>query len=175
MAIDTGVSVCGLATIVKYKSADRDRYSIVRATKVKTSPSDNLEDRFREIKEQVEIVLRMDEATELAVEVPPDTIYGYKRLKKEQIVARAQSLFRTFGLAYFLIGSLRSQVDETHAVYPSQWEPSKKARNNIPIKQWSLARANILLKENSQLGLLSTSEEENIADAINLGWKLIHG
>lgn len=94
----------------------------------------------------------------LIIEQPPLTIYNNKFLSKDGLIARAQSVFKLFAV----YGSIVSRVSNVNIipVLPSQWQPSKKERAGVDIKDWSISKAR---------KILSTVKSEHVADAINIG------
>jgi len=102
------------------------------------------------------------------VEQPPQTIYNARKSTKDRLIARAQSVFKTFAVAYMILGML--YTIRTGTVLPVQWEPSKKKRCGMEIKAWSLNTANEIIKKiGMQPKRLHTKLDENEADAINIG------
>lgn len=115
----------------------------------------------------------------VCVEQPPQTIYGYQQMAPERIVARAQSVFKTVAVAMSILSSLReNKRPDPVAFFPRHWELSPKARGNRPVKEWSMDQANILIRDYSvdreSRIYLTTKKDENIADAICMGWFMSH-
>jgi hypothetical protein len=96
----------------------------------------------------------------------------------ERIVARAQSVFKTMGVTMGLLTGLRSnRLPDPVPFFPRHWEPSDKARGKRPIKEWSLDQANCLIRDFSDTDervYLTTKKDENIADAICMGFIMSH-
>ena len=90
------------------------------------------------------------------------------------LIARAQSVFKTIGVTYTLYTRLRRFTGvNVYLIDPVKWqERSAKARGELDIKEWSLRLANTLLATASTLEAnLHTKRDENIADAICMGYR----
>ena len=112
------------------------------------------------------------EASAVYVEQPL-VVYG-GRLSKQMILAKASSVFKTIAVAYHISASTQGRKVKSGVIYPNQWEPSKKARAGQEIKAWSLDKANEVIQEfYSKPHHLCTGPDENIADAINIGMKVL--
>lgn len=110
------------------------------------------------------------------IEQPAQTVHGSNGMNRMAIVARAQSVFKLFAAWGGLINMLMEANCEIHPVLPLQWEPSKKARKGQPIKEWSLEHASLCLHRfavSDRIQKLTTSDDENIADAINMGYVIL--
>lgn len=106
------------------------------------------------------------------VEQPPFTLYGQKHLSKDGLIARAQSVFKTVAVCFSVLTYLRTKTKcIPMPILPSQWQASKKARNKLGTKEWSLMVANSVLVRDMQrpAGTLHTASDENIADAVSIG------
>lgn len=107
------------------------------------------------------------------LERPPDTVYYQGRLNPGQLVARAQSVFKVIGVTYAVYARLIEMVGiSIFLVDPVDWqERSSKKREGLDIKDWSLRLANGIIANNSELApTLRTEADENIADAISMGY-----
>lgn len=174
LSIDPGLVCTGWAA---YKLATIGP-QLMSCGKVKSEDfQDNDEDlivRLRPIIDCMRGVSSIYRPAVVLIEQPPQTIYGARMLKKDMIVARAQSVFKVFAVLGALIADLRqvSCVQHVATILPSQWEYSKKKRGGMDVKQWSLSYANsVIAGRDSALGLphLHTKEDQNVADAISLG------
>lgn len=111
------------------------------------------------------------------VEHPPDTIYEQKKSDLKLLIARAQNVFKLVGVAYSIFTLLHSLRVEVIPILPVHWqERSPKLRGNLDVKEWSLQLANILLEDGAlnqsrRKAILQTKADENIADAICLGYR----
>lgn len=107
------------------------------------------------------------------LERPPDTIYYQGRLSPGMIVARAQNVFKVIGVTYALYARLIEMVGMTiFLIDPVTWqERSAKKRDGLDIKDWSLRMANnIIVNHSDHSPDLRTAADENIADAISMGY-----
>ncbi len=91
------------------------------------------------------------------------------------IIARAQSVFKTIGVTYSLYARLRQLMGiSLYLVDPVTWqERSRKKREGLDIKDWSLQVANGIINHctNPAIpGELHTEKDKNIADAISMGY-----
>ena len=133
------------------------------------------EDRFLrigEILDRAEGVLNQHRPSMAFLENPPDTVYEQK-MPMKQIIARAQSVFKTVGVCYSIYTALRSRKITTFTILPVNWQVRSKAqRGGQDIKEWSLNLANCIIKQDLKhsQAILHTGREENIADAICLGY-----
>jgi len=166
--VDPGIGVTGYAAY---------RHTALNGSKCRTllssgiieplTSSDDIFLRVRSIAQQVQYIANNISIDRLYVEQPPQTVYGGMRLSKNMLIARAQSVFKTFAVAYGILGIL----DSCHlgVVLPIQWEPSKKQRGGMEIKAWSLQNANRILQATGYSKKLATKKDINEADAINIG------
>lgn len=107
------------------------------------------------------------------LERPPSTVYYQGRLSPGMIVARAQSVFKVIGVTYAIAIRVRSLTGmRVFPVDPAKWqERSKKKRDGLSIKDWSLRLANTLITQCSdKVPDLRTAKDENIADAVSMGY-----
>ena len=109
----------------------------------------------------------------VVVEQPPQTIYKAKMLKKEMIIAKAQSVFKTFAVCAGLLAALRNleKVQLVTTVLPVQWEYGKTKRGGLDVKAWSMKMANEIIDlSGNTVSWLRTQEDQNVADAITMGF-----
>lgn len=118
--------------------------------------------------------------TILLMEQPPQTLYNQEKEEKKRgknycniLIGRAQSVFKTFAVAYLAMGKIMEAYPDTRCVpvLPVQWQLSSKSRGGQDSKEWSLGYANVLLstwgsKSLGEKAFLRTKEDANIADAI---------
>jgi hypothetical protein len=136
------------------------------------SPDDTLSE-FARIQLIIDDVMRVIDKYRPQVaymEQPPYTIYSPGG--RNQIIARAVSVFKTVAVCFSLFTAIsRSTKTLVIPVLPSQWQLSPKQRGKRDTKEWSLSVANgIIQREHFGREWLMTSRDENIADAISLGW-----
>lgn len=89
------------------------------------------------------------------------------------LIARAQSVFKVIGVTYAIYVRFKELTGlNIFLVNPATWqERSKKLRGDLDIKDWSLKLANSVIANNSdQVPDLHTAADENIADAISMGY-----
>lgn len=171
LSIDPGLVCTGWAVF----ALDRDGPSLTACNKIKSSDfQDSDEDlivRLKPIIDCMRGVCNQYKPAVVLLEQPPQTIYNSKMLKKEMLIAKAQSVFKVFAVLGALIADLRQAASVQHVttILPSQWEYSKKRRGGLPVKEWSLKYANQILAHNNPEILLHTKEDQNVADAISLG------
>lgn len=115
--------------------------------------------------------------TAAVIELPPDTIYGYKQLSKDMLVTKAESVFKTYGVAMSLLCGLRALGRQAATIYPRQWELDHRPRKKLgyaDVKEWSMAIANRALERDGFLNQpLHTRKEQNAADAVTMGERLL--
>lgn len=173
ISIDPGINTTGVAVF----RDDGDSVNLLEAIAIKSPPSLSLaSDKVQHITDACLASANHHQCDILVMEIPPSTIYGYSKLNKSKLIARAQSIFKTFWVMGAIAQELQHARFITKRLYvlPVQWEPSKKSRGGMAIKEWSLMNANQLLREQGMLRILGTKADENVADAINIGWKVIH-
>lgn len=107
------------------------------------------------------------------IEQPPMTMYN-QQASKPALIARAQSVFQTFSVAYGIYGSLYRNFN-CRIILPIHWQLHKKRRGGAEIKDWSLYYANDGISKFCDLAAserfkayLHTKKDENVADAITI-------
>lgn len=136
-----------------------------------TDPDASAQDRICCVVNQMLALYQQHKCRVAIIEKPPDTIYGANKMKPFMVVARAQSIFKVYAVALAIYSAFRAE--QCQMVLPSQWEPSKKERGGRDIKEWSLLNANLMLQRTGFQEKLKTKVDENIADAISLGERMI--
>lgn len=112
---------------------------------------------------------------QVVMEEPPETVYGGgKGFGANYNIGRATKLFKTFAVAHAVLAATVASHPriKVYTVLPVQWQPSKKARGGLSTKEWSLRYANLILAKHGNGGDLHTEDDENIADALAMGWIL---
>lgn len=169
LSIDPGINYTGLAV---YKIDLQGNLRINKAVAISTPDCDDLE-RAGLIVEMVEAHIHTEKPAFLFLERPPNTIYYQGRLSPGAIIARAQSVFKVIGVTYAISARLRREVGlKVIPIDPVKWqERSKAKRDGLDIKDWSLRLANSLLQQISDISpSLHSNRDENIADAISMGY-----
>ena len=168
-AVDPGVNVTGFSV---YKTAMNGTPQLIRYGSA--APPDMFEsehERTAYVVDKLGAVFNEHAPAFCYVEQPPSTLYGQKGTK-DMLIARAQSVFKTVAVCFSILTYLRIRTKIIGVpILPSQWQPSKKARNNLDTKEWSLLYANRILCTDMQRppGTLHTQADENIADAVSIG------
>jgi hypothetical protein len=99
------------------------------------------------------------------IEVPPDTIYEQKKLDRNQLIARAVSVFKLQAVTYSIFGAL-ADIVKAFPISPCEWEVVKGKGG---AKAWSLGYANLILTQQKKNRQLKEGVEQNEADAITMG------
>lgn len=171
LSLDPGINHTGLARY--YINQD---HSLQIREYLTISPPENDEPLIRAewIADRAALHVEQHKPAFVFLERPPDTVYHQSRLSQDMLIARAQSVFKTIGVTYTLYTRLRRFTGvNVYLVDPVKWqERSQKARGDLDIKEWSLRLANTLLATASNLEAnLHTKRDENIADAISMGYR----
>lgn len=115
--------------------------------------------------------------TAAVIELPPDTIYGAKVMTKDMIIAKAESVFKTYGVAMALLCGIRTTGKQATTIYPRQWELDHRPRKKLgfkDVKAWSMSVANdVLDRSGFTRETLETRKEQNAADAITMGERIL--
>jgi len=123
--------------------------------------------RARSMAEQTIGICRQYSVDAVWVEQPPQTIYN-QHMPKNALIARAQSVFKTFAVTYNIFGMLCAEKIKHYDILPKQWQ-GKKAKGET-VKEKSIRLANDHLEIFSKFRYrLKTKRDENTADAINIG------
>ena len=174
--IDPGINFCGYA-LYECELREDDQAVVTRlkrsgcithASKGKTDL-----DRTLAIAEGVMLHLSSKKLRKVYIEEPPPTIYNQRGMNKSSLVARAQSIFRTVGVAYAVAQSFASSKFPVEMLYPTSWQPGKSTYAGLTVKEWSLNNANGILRMNNFDSVLKTHKDINEADAINQGHFLL--
>jgi hypothetical protein len=107
------------------------------------------------------------------LERPPNTIYYQGKCSNAMLIARAQNVFKVVGITYAISVRVRPLTGlRLFPVEPVKWqERSPKKRLGLSIKDWSIKLANsIITQTTSNPANLGSERDENIADAISMGW-----
>lgn len=136
-----------------------------------TESDENLIVRLNPIVDSMRGVVNQYKPAVVLIEQPPQTIYKSQMLKKEMLIAKAQSVFKVFAVLGALVADLRqaSSIQHVTAILPVQWEYSKKKRGGMDVKEWSMQYANNVIADCNLSLALKTKEDQNVADAISLG------
>lgn len=109
------------------------------------------------------------------IEQPQQTVYGGNRQTRVQAVARAQSVFKTFAVAYCMFGRLipvEPKITQS-LVLPSDWQYTKKQRGGLDTKEWSLLMANGIIGKYADAGVTDACGRcvtlDDVSDAITMG------
>ena len=170
--IDSGSRVGGFCITDVWIKDRKLHKRIIHFGKIKLDATSSLQDRVIDFSIIAGGIFLEYNPDMIYIEHPPDTIYGFQRLSKAGIVARAQSVFKVIAVCHGVASHLRTmntgRNSEIEFIFPSQWQPSKKQRGGLDSKEWSLATANKLLSKHYHKPFkeLKTKEEENVADAI---------
>lgn len=169
LCVDPGIVATGYA--IYFHTLRKDQPSRVLVESGIIRPANRERDinvRASYIAESLQCISQQVNIDRIYIEQPPQTIYNAKQLTKDMIVAKAQSVFKTFSVTYMILGMLHAM--RTYTVLPIQWQPSQKKRGVMKIKVWSLRHANEIIKGiGVQSKSLHTKLDENEADAINIG------
>lgn len=136
-----------------------------------TSFGTSTDSRCRYLLSQISILINKHGINCVVEEFPSGTIYGWKMLKKEHIVARAESVSKVNAAVYAIIGYCYSLGMYIRLVTPSEWQRKRNGKSEI--KSWSVKEANSILKYlGSKRKLLK--KEDHTADAINIAIHTLH-
>ena len=167
--VDPGIGVTGYAIYRHTALKGRDNRTLLSSGIVEPLKGDKeILVRSQSIAQQLHFIAGNNSIHKFYVEQPPQTVYGGVRLTKNAIIARAQSVFKTFAVTYNVIGLLGKSY-RCGVILPVQWEPSKKQRGGMAIKAWSLQNANSIIEKIGKPKVLATKKDENEADAISIG------
>ncbi len=170
LCVDPGIVATGYAIYTHTLRKGQPSRVLIKSGLIRPSNKEvDINARASYIGESLQCIIREIQIDRVYVEQPPLTIFYAKKLSKDGIIARAQSVFKTFAVAYMILGML--YTIHTCTILPVQWEPSQKKRGVMKIKVWSLRNANKIIKA---IGVqskksLHTKLDENEADAINIG------
>lgn len=161
--LDPGSNVSGYAAYEH--SRNGRRLKSTGFIDVKTKDGEDFLDKLRTITDLVLSKLCSFHRPWVWVEIPPFTLYEQKRSSKDMLIARAQSVFKTVGVAYSVLSVTRldKNVAQTRAILPSQWQGGKRRENS---KVWSMRMANQIVTGFN----LSSHRDQNLADAITMGY-----
>lgn len=170
IGIDPGTNVTGICY------AKSNPYEIVEAKAIEIKNEETLEQKCFFISDSIKLWCDSFKPTHIAIEHPSFCTYT-KGMRPQHMIARANSVIKLFSLIYYIKAYIRG-VAEVIDVNPRDWELSKKQRNNLPVKEWSMMRAEMLVNKygaNKRVRNLKfyTVKSENIADSINIAWTAI--
>lgn len=179
MFIDPGINCTGYCFIDTSIKKDKLNIKILGFGSIEPI-YDNVNGRSYEIAESIVAKISRYQVDYVISEYPPDTIYGYGRMSKSGIVARAQSIFKLFGVCHAIHTIIASNLRTVgfFTVLPNQWQDSKKKRGGLGTKEWSLKMANVILSKHykhyrrDQVEL-ETKKHENIADAVTMMYMVL--
>lgn len=160
--------VCHFSSELGYKSSLLDFGVIKSDYKEKTSM------KIRQVLRMSSDIFSNHACSHIVIEVPPQTIYGIDTMTPDMIVARAQSVFKTVAVSHVLYHDSVSRGRSAMMVLPVQWEPGKSERGGLAIKAYNVEEANRIIKKNNFSSRLTAGgREENAADAVVMGYRLI--
>ena len=171
LAIDPGINHTGFA---HYKIGMQGELALrdYGAISLAKDDLDNLE-RAGIIVDSVMAHINEKRPAFMLLERPPNTIYYQGRLDMKNIIARAQNVFKVVGITYAISARVRTLTGfRCFPIDPAKWqERSPKKRLGLSIKDWSIKLANsIITQTTSNPANLGSERDENIADAISMGW-----
>lgn len=170
LCIDTASRVTGYA--VFYVSAESFSFKLPDFGIVDTSSTDfgtDTDSRVRSLLSQIGTIACRHGVNCYVIEEPPETIYGWKASPKVGIVGRAAKMFKVVSAAYGLVGMCFSIGAYCRVVKPIHWQKGQAKNLGKSSKSWSVSEANAVLKHLKINRKLKTQDDENIADAINIG------
>lgn len=109
----------------------------------------------------------------IVIECPNPAIYNLTGAQGGAAarIQRTTAIFKLIAACYYCIAAITAANVQCLPISPGDWQPSKKQRLGLDSKPWSLWHANTYIsavKYNHRN--LRTKDDENIADAINLGY-----
>lgn len=154
------------------------------------SPKDRShEDSQFYLADTVRMLLAEHNCNNILIEIPPQTIYDQESVTKDELIARAQSVFRVVAVAHFIMGMM-SRTHRIHTILPVQWQAKMKARaanrmniEGMDVKEISRIMANATLEHVSQESFqwqwrqkknpttrfpLESERDSNAGDAVNM-------
>lgn len=176
MFLDPSVNNCGFAVYnVGYFECDLGyRSKLLDFGVIKSSYKEATSVKIRQVLRMSNDIFSNHTCSHIVIEVPPQTIYGIDTMTPDMIVARAQSVFKTVAISHVLYHDSISRGRSAMMVLPVQWEPGKSERGGLAIKEYNVQEANRIIKKNNFSSRLSSGgREENAADAVVMGYRMI--
>lgn len=176
--VDPGINVAGVSVFLA-KFQDREyTFQLLKSDCIAVDKEEmNTMWRVQRMVERIHLYVIQYDIHNIFLEEPPSTIYRPAgKGDIDNVIARAQSIFKTIAVVYGLIGILigKKVASKIHTFAPLEWEPHHTHRKNMTIKEWSLWHANLVRnKWFPGQPVLKTKKEENEADAINQGYFLL--
>lgn len=133
-------------------------------------PNDHLQVRCRSQRHFVSAIAKEQKPYSIYIETPPYTIYEQKGKSKDDVIARAQHVFKLIAVTYSIFAGLEESYT-CHPLLPSQWQVNKTSKSS---KEWSLQYANLVIRNSGSSRELRTKKDENEADAITMGNVVLH-
>jgi len=176
LALDTSINSMGYCWL-KCHGEDIEINSMGLAESEKESE----EDRIIEMLNWLNDILKYRDISNLIVvlEKPPATMYN-EQSSKNQVIARATSLFKLFMLYGALYQFLFDRGIKTISILPIEWQRKVK-RRGLDIKMLSIGLANQrLAKDNEKSNRLGghsiwtgmMPNNHNVADAVNIAFNV---
>lgn len=170
LCIDTAIKITGYA--VYYVCLDDFSFKLVESGIVDTTDTDfgnDTDSRVRSLMTQVSTIACRHSINCYIIEEPPETIYGWSRMTKVAIVGRASKMFKVVGAVYALVGMCFAMGVYCRVINPVVWQRGAAKAAGMDSKSWSLAEAKKVLAYLKINKKLKKKDDENIADAINIG------
>lgn len=168
LVLDTSLTSTGYA--VFYVSLPSFNFRLVEHNVIDTTETDfgvSTDSRARLLISKVSLLIDRHRINCIATEEPPGTVYGWKKMPRLSIVARANSVMKVVAATYALIGFCFSTGKYIRVIQPSQWQTKPKS-DKTDIKKWSVTEANKILAYLRHKKRLSLAMHHT-ADAINIG------
>lgn len=174
LALDTALATTGYA-IYLVSSRNNFMFWLERFGTINTnseSVTDDTDSRVRFVLQEVEKLIEKHDINFLLSEEPSETIYGCRI--PNVLIGRATAIMKLVAAVYGIVGWAYKSNLYCRTVNPTSWQSQlfgklKKGTS----KKTSLKYANDILKHLGYLTKLKTKEEENIADAICIGFSAI--
>jgi hypothetical protein len=171
--VDPGIQCTGLA-VVKTPGLNCPQRVLAAHRKWRSDETAGTQKRIQSIWECALGFVRFHNVNQVVIEEPPETVYKQKGRGVDYGIGRATSLFKTYAITHSVLAAILAAEPRVkgYTILPVQWQPHYKRRDGLSTKEWSLRHANVVLQKQGIHELLHTSDDENIADAISMGWIL---
>jgi len=168
LALDVALEFTGWAA---YRvSLPTGNHQLADVGLIKTETGDDVDARVRRMLKEVSDLWHKHETNCTIIEKPAMAIYGGRKMGVNYILGRAKSVTMVNSAAFSIVGMCFGNGMYHRVVEPSQWQPHFTEKGKS--KSWSLKQANNIinyLKFKHAKLKLTTKEDANIADAINIG------
>lgn len=176
--VDPGINTTGVAVYRAKLQEKQMTTQLLLSDHIDVDKEDmSTMDRVHRMVETIILDVSAHQVQHIFIEEPPSTIYQPEgKSDEDNLIARAQSVFKTIAVMYGLAGMLigKKVISKIHAFAPVEWQPHHTHRKHMTMKQWSLWHANLVRnKWFPGQKPLTTKKEENEADAINQGYFLL--